>query len=383
MKSNSLESRSKEGTNISEDRKPRSSTKGSANSDLLDGPLRSEQLLPRPEGGNKDRGLEEVRVDAANPKKGDKARVGAGQNEISTNTSPENSGSGENFYSTVKAVPEKEECAYSVVELASKDTDTEYELIDGKLIRREKSLETKKVEPIEYNDYELVGSLPAPMAKRLDPVVFAIENSGSSGIYEYMPDSKVQVQATPNKAKEHSGSEDQHQEQKTKKWGLTRFSMKGKNKTKTEQATDKNTPSHHIKGSPKIGAESPTTKAKKENTNNVLPDVVSFGQDAQERKSRQSSFRGAAAPHDDGEIPPPPPIENLRLKVDHRKTIHVTDPATDMTHSRVTPRRPSAPEVMALEGRSEFRFACNCFLDYSLASDIGVISLSEGVRSLP
>ncbi len=184
-------------------------------------------------------------------------------------------------------------------------------MVEEKLKRLEMKARSQS-HKIETNEYEAVAQTPKRRLS-LDPVLFAIEDSGASGIYEDVPDSsKVVQRQTPVKKEEvQSDQKDAEKppEQKTKKWGLTRFSIKGKNKKKAEIGDDVPDCPPQVKGSPKEG-----------NEKSYLSEAI----DSVDHKGTKPSYKRTGSLNPDN-TPPPPPIENLRLKADHRRTIHMTD----------------------------------------------------------
>ena len=257
-------------------------------------------------------------LDQVQPCSEAKKPVASNPNEekVKSEGSFENSGSGDGIYTKVKPVKEKEECAYSVVNIANKDT--EYEVIDGKLQRKDKtpSLREEVEEDADKSEYEVVEN-----AKKteLDPVLFAVEDSGASGIYEDVPDRKVsepRIEKSEKDGKKNDESKDKqegkasevHHEEHKKKWGLTRFSLIKRGKSKKDQDIVKSEkPSH---------GTSPKT-----------PERLSPGsiENLNSSAGKSENLFSAVSPRprlDKSGLPPLPPVENLRLKVEHRRTIH-------------------------------------------------------------
>eukprot|EP00794_Sanderia_malayensis_P011872 gene11872-13104_t len=260
-------------------------------------------------------------------KKGGTVKDGTGSNKKTSNgsanetvkTNTENSGSletsGDSLYTKVKSVPVKEECAYSVVDVSSRDA--EYEIVGGNIKRCEmdgKQKQQKKISNDSDSKYDSIDATPK-WKTALDPVLFAIEDSGSSGIYEDVPDSKphnlkVQLSQSDENAgrttefekSEADKKQSKFLEPKQKKWGLKRFSIKGK---KRSESAVEQTELSDGKASPKITGE-----------------------------RRPMSMDLA---HNFGVgTPPPPPIENLRMKIDQSRTVH---------HREVGPEPPNHPPL--------------------------------------
>lgn len=224
----------------------------------------------------------------------------------------ETSGSGDALYTKVKPVKqeEKEECAYSVVNISGKDV--EYEMIDGKLQRKPKEKTSKEQSEYEVLDTKLVSKTV------LDPIKFAVEDSGASGIYEDVADSGSTEQGDKaragneksleeTKVKQETKEHGKHEEPK-KKWGLTRFSLikRGKNKTDLEHGKVEKHPS-------------PTGLKSSERQS---PDGVRSGEYPSRSPVIDNNSLRTRQRAEGGVLPPLPPIENLKLKVEHRRTIH-------------------------------------------------------------
>eukprot|EP00795_Rhopilema_esculentum_P008375 gene8375-14349_t len=240
----------------------------------------------------------------------------------------ETSGSGEELYTKVKPAETKPECAYSVVEIA--DKETKYEMIDGKLTRTsyKKNVATENVPKSEYEVFDMNKQ------QDLDPVLFAVEDSGASGIYEAVSDSQkenptiagsqVKTDSTDGKEKTHESGEDNHDEPK-KKWGLTRFSLIKRNKTKTQKE----------KLHPESPAERRKSNLKGSNENLTKLETESHKDQVIEGHRRTASGRGEL-------LPPLPPMENLRLKVEKRRTYHEGDLIVAQPSGEQAKRPPAA-----------------------------------------
>ena len=218
----------------------------------------------------------------------------------------ENSGSGDGIYTKVKPVEKKEECAYSVVNISNKDS--EYEIVDGKLLRKQGEKKEKTKEELDYERFQ-ISTKPA-----LDPVLFAVEDSGASGIYEDVPDSKVPVvQNTPCRDEQgnpETKPQEGHEEQK-KKWGISRFSLMKRSKGKQDQDNTKS-------DRQSLPSEPPTPEK-------LSPVVLGPGEqlNASHGKSEIAFPVISARPKTkDDSLPPLPPIENRKLKGEHRRTYH-------------------------------------------------------------
>ncbi len=211
-----------------------------------------------------------------------------------------------------------------------------------KLKRLEKPVK-HEVQKIDNNEYELISSFTPKRRPSLDPVLFAVEDSGASGIYEDVPDSKVsgnnQQLATnePSKQTVEKSEPGKIAEQKSKKWGLTRFSIKNRGKKKSDITADQTDHPGNYKGSPKSSDEK-----------SYLSDASDSNDNTSERKKKQLQNKGKSSLVDPS-TPPPPPIENLKFKIDHRRTIHVTETALDQSHG-IPPRPPSTANASLLTG---------------------------------
>ena len=223
--------------------------------------------------------------------------------------SPENSGSGDGIYTKVRPVKEKEECAYSVVNIA--DRDAEYEMIDGKVMRKQGGRSEKPVK----SEYEVSSCDIKP---KLDPVLFAVEDSGASGIYEDVPESQGSVK--PIKENEMN-LQDQHnesvqvskaqeaQEGQKKKWGLTRFSLIKRGKSKHGHDAAKSDKQAMSSGPTTPEGQGPVNNGSGENSSHGKSEITIPARSVRPRT-------------DDSGLPPLPPLENRNQKVDHRRTYY-------------------------------------------------------------
>ena len=246
--------------------------------------------------------------------------------------------SGDSLYTKVKPVAPKPECAYSVVEISNKDT--EYEMVDGKLQR--KAAEKKEKEKV--SEYEVFN---VERKADLDPVLFAVEDSGASGIYEDVPDSQVpkviakKVDEGLKVIEQAESKEPERLEEPKKKWGLTRFSLI---KRHNKSVKDKKDSHEHQQGSPNMADKS---KRKSHGSmENLSPvDGGSPRNQNKENHRRTVSSRSPRGRSEGDALPPPPPQENLRFKAENRRTLHLAEQVAEPNQARETSRRQSGPDL--------------------------------------
>ena len=258
--------------------------------------------------------------------------------EVEDEGSFENSGDG--IYTRVKSVEKKEECAYSIVNIANRDA--EYEIVGGKLLRKP----GEKKEKTNMSEYEVFDSGAKP---KLDPILFAVEDSGASGIYEDVPDSKASLpqtggNQTPVTDEQETKSSEVPEEHK-KKWGLTRFSLMKRGKNKQHQDTPKGDKQSHTSGPTTPEKLDPTTNGSGENL------MISHG------KSENMFHRPKT---DHVGLPPLPPLENRKLKEEHRRTYHESQ----------NEGRESLEKMRTLSGTELGEYSVILFLDFLMNSDI-------------
>lgn len=247
--------------------------------------------------------------------------------------------SGDSLYTKVKPVAPKPECAYSVVEISNKDT--EYEMVGGKVQRKATENKEAKEKPSEYEVFNVERK------PDLDPVLFAVEDSGASGIYEDVPDNHVpkvimkEVAEGPKVIDQPENKEPDRLEEPKKKWGLTRFSLIKKH---NKNAKDKKDSHEQPQGSPNMADKS---KRKSHGSMESLTQVDggSPRNQGKENHKRSVSSRSPRGRNEGDALPPPPPQENLRFKAENRRTLHMGEHLAEPTPTREPPRRQSGPDV--------------------------------------